>query len=222
MTQIPSTPGFNLTGKTILIFGSGNLESQAAARMCSLGAQVIICMSSANCEVWNFPNGCCEHMRVLSYDVRKAQSISNIFEQLSAEDIYIDCLICMEDIPCTTPFPELSLDEIQNVHEINCRNAQLICTQAAMKMTARGGRIICLTSSRAFGRNILYQASKAYMAAFLQYLTAEYGKFGVVGNCVAVDSIRTDAYCLHVADLLGFLCSGYSQNIAGQEISVWK
>jgi short-subunit dehydrogenase len=79
--------------------------------------------------------------------------------------------------------------------EVNFTGTALLCQQAATRLAARGGGLICAFSSvagdRARRSNYLYGASKAGLSAFLDGLDLAYRERGVRVLCVKPGFVRT-------------------------------
>jgi short-subunit dehydrogenase len=79
--------------------------------------------------------------------------------------------------------------------EVNFTGTVLLCQQAAARLAARGGGLICAFSSvagdRARRSNYLYGASKAGLSLFLDGLDLAYRERGVRVLCVKPGFVRT-------------------------------
>lgn len=79
--------------------------------------------------------------------------------------------------------------------EVNFTGTVLLCQQAAARLAARGGGLICAFSSvagdRARRSNYLYGASKAGLSVFLDGLDLAYRERGVRVLCVKPGFVRT-------------------------------
>ena len=79
--------------------------------------------------------------------------------------------------------------------EVNFTGTALLCQQAATRLAARGGGVICAFGSVAGDRarrgNYLYGASKAGLAVFLDGLDLAYRERGVRALCVKPGFVRT-------------------------------
>jgi short-subunit dehydrogenase len=79
--------------------------------------------------------------------------------------------------------------------EVNFTGTALLCQQAAARLAARGGGLVCAFSSVAGDRarrgNYLYGASKAGLSAFLDGLDLAYRERGVRVLCVKPGFVRT-------------------------------
>lgn len=79
--------------------------------------------------------------------------------------------------------------------EVNFTGTVLLCQQAAARLAARGGGLICAFSSVAGDRarrgNYLYGASKAGLSAFLDGLDLAYRERGVRVLCVKPGFVKT-------------------------------
>lgn len=79
--------------------------------------------------------------------------------------------------------------------EVNFTGTVLLCQQAALRLAARGGGLVCAFSSVAGDRarrgNYLYGASKAGLSAFLDGLDLAYRARGVRVLCVKPGFVRT-------------------------------
>lgn len=80
--------------------------------------------------------------------------------------------------------------------EVNFTGTALLCQQAAERLVARGGGLICAFSSvagdRARRANYLYGASKAGLSAFLDGLDLVYRERGVRVLCVKPGFVKTE------------------------------
>ena len=92
---------------------------------------------------------------------------------------------------------ELAADpaRLAAVLEVNFTGAVLLCQQAAARLAARGGGLICAFSSvagdRARRSNYLYGASKAGLSVFLDGLDLAYRERGVRVLCVKPGFVKT-------------------------------
>jgi short-subunit dehydrogenase len=92
---------------------------------------------------------------------------------------------------------ELAADpaRLAAVLEVNFTGTALLCQQAAARLAARGGGLVCAFSSVAGDRarrgNYLYGASKAGLSAFLDGLDLAYRERGVRVLCVKPGFVRT-------------------------------
>ena len=92
---------------------------------------------------------------------------------------------------------ELAVDpaRLSAVLQANFTGTVLLCQQAAERLAARGGGLICAFGSvagdRARRSNYLYGASKAGLAVFLDGLDLAYRERGVRALCVKPGFVRT-------------------------------
>ena len=133
---------------------------------------------------------------VYTMDVREIDSIRQVFEALSAQKIYIDCIVnnagIMKDATLQMVKPEL----IRDIYETNGYGTSLP-TQYALKsfLRKRGGSVINMTSIIGTNGNLgqtIYGSSKTAIIGFTKSLSKELASLNVRVNAIAPGFIDTD------------------------------
>lgn len=109
----------------------------------------------------------------------------------------IDILVNNAGLGGNTALEEVTVEEYEELMAVNVR-AVLFMTQAFVKQTRRGGRIINLSSISARGgyaTQSVYAASKAAVEGFTRVWATELGhKYGVTVNAINPGPVETDMY----------------------------
>jgi len=133
---------------------------------------------------------------VYTMDVREIDSIRQVFEALSAQKIYIDCIVnnagIMKDATLQLVKPEL----IRDIYESNVYGT-ILPTQYALKsfLRKRGGSVINMTSIIGTNGNLgqtIYGSSKTAIIGFTKSLSKELASLNVRVNAIAPGFIDTD------------------------------
>ena len=101
-------------------------------------------------------------------------------------------------IPSPSSFLDLSLDEWNRVHTVNCTGSFLICQAFIPQMIAGGyGRIINMASVTAqHGGGVFsktaYAAAKAGVIGLTRGLAREFAQYGITANAVCPGVVDTD------------------------------
>jgi len=133
---------------------------------------------------------------VYTMDVREIDSIRQVFEALSSQKIYIDCIEknagIMKDATLQMVKPEL----IRDIYKINVYGT-ILPTQYALKsfLRKRGGSVINMTSIIGTNGNLgqtIYGSSKTAIIGFTKSLSKELASLNVRVNAIAPGFIDTD------------------------------
>ena len=159
----------------------------------------------------------------------------------------IDVLVNNAGIGLRKESETLTVDELDEVWNVNVRSALLATTAVLPAMIAAGaGSIISISSIsglRGAPRRAVYAASKAALDGMTRSLAMEYGPRGIRANCVAPGVVETEMWRANlakpgvadavlgviptrrlstpeeVADTVVFLASDASRAITGEVIS---
>ncbi|MCY0388978.1 3-oxoacyl-ACP reductase FabG [Robbsia sp. Bb-Pol-6] len=180
-------------------------------------------------------------------DVGDPHSISDAFDQITAEFDQCDVLVNNAGIAKTFPFWECPSDHWQSVMDINVTGPMLLGQRAArMMMQRRWGRIINIASIsgiRASWGRTAYGTSKAAVIGLTRQMAIELAQFGITANGIAPGPIETPmVHALHsqasrdnflrlvpmnrygspdeIASAVAFLASDDASYITGQTIAV--
>lgn len=133
---------------------------------------------------------------VYAMDVRDLDSIRQVFDALSAQKLYIDCIVnnagIMKDATLQMVKPEL----IRDIYDTNVYGT-ILPTQYALKsfLRKRGGSVINMTSIIGTNGNLgqtIYGSSKTAIIGFTKSLSKELASLNVRVNAIAPGFIDTD------------------------------
>lgn len=188
-----------LQNKIVLITGAAKGIGKAIAELfASEGARLVL--TGRNVEALqtltaSIPPHADGHL-VYSMDVREIDSIRQVFEALSAQKIYIDCIVnnagIMKDATLQMVKPEL----IRDIYDTNVYGT-ILPTQYALKsfLRKRGGSVINMTSIIGTNGNLgqtIYGSSKTAIIGFTKSLSKELASLNVRVNAIAPGFIDTD------------------------------
>jgi 3-oxoacyl-[acyl-carrier protein] reductase len=130
-------------------------------------------------------------------DVGDAAATERLYTEATAAFGHIDVLVCNAGIAPLTALDDISLEEWQDVFDINVRSTLLLGRRALREMKARGwGRIVTIASQAGVTGGYFigahYAASKGALIALTRSLAKRGAAHGVTANCVAPGLIDTD------------------------------
>jgi NAD(P)-dependent dehydrogenase (short-subunit alcohol dehydrogenase family) len=167
---------FDLNGKTAVVTGGARGIGAATVKLLrQAGAQV---------EVFDLENGC---------DVTDEAAVKTAFGRVGAVDI----LVNNAGRAARKPATELSLEEWNQVIELNL-TATFVCSRLAHSHMKKrgGGAIVNLASIMGFSGGIFpnasYQASKGGVVNLTRALALEWAADNIRVNAVAPTYVRTD------------------------------
>ena len=176
---------FDLSNKIILIFGgTGELMGNVAIGLAFQYAKVIIIGRSINKSkiiTDKHPN-----IEFIQYDILKDDPII-LFNNIYYKYKYIHMIINGAGINSATPFLDISINEINNIFNVNY-NFVLICCQQYIKNTleiSKPGKILNIGSVSGINplsRVFTYSSSKAALHNLSKNLAREYGPFNINTN----------------------------------------
>jgi 3-oxoacyl-[acyl-carrier protein] reductase len=188
-----------LTGKVALITGSSRgIGAAIAKRLAAEGAKVGITYSKgadAAATVVKEIESAGGKAIAIQADATDAAAVNAAVEKTVATFGQLDILVNNAGTAIPKPFVEATLEELDQVIDINFRGV-LIATQAALKHIKDGGRIISIGScvgERTMTPGLAaYAATKAAVKLFTQGLAREVGSRGITVNNVQPGPIDTD------------------------------
>jgi 3-oxoacyl-[acyl-carrier protein] reductase len=189
----------SLEGKVALITGaSRGIGAAIAKRLASEGADVAITYAKdakAADAVVKAIEGSGRKGLAVQADAADATAVRAAVEQVVKAFGRIDVLVNNAGTAIPKPFEEATLEELDQVIDINFRGV-LIATQAALKHIPDGGRIIMIGScvgERNFTPGLAaYAATKGAVKMFTQGLAREVGARAITVNNVQPGPIDTD------------------------------
>ena len=188
-----------LTGKVALVTGgSRGIGAAIARRLAADGADVAITYSKgrdAAASVLKDIKRADRRAIAIQADATDAAAVAAAVEETVATFGRLDILVNNAGTAIPKAFEEATLEELDQVIDINVRGT-LVATKAALKHMKSGGRIIMIGSS--VGERVLvpglvpYSATKGAVKIFSQALSREVGGRGITVNNVQPGPIDTD------------------------------
>jgi 3-oxoacyl-[acyl-carrier protein] reductase len=128
-------------------------------------------------------------------DATDAAAVESAVEKVVSTFGKLDILVNNAGTGIPKPFEDTTLDEINQVVDLNVRGL-FIATKAALKHLSDGGRIIstgsCLAERAATPGLVVYAATKGAVKMFTQGLAREVGSRGITVNSIQPGPIDTD------------------------------
>ncbi|MFT4059013.1 MAG: 3-oxoacyl-ACP reductase family protein [Legionella sp.] len=188
-----------LKNKVALVTGgSRGIGAAIAKRLAKDGAHVAITYAknfeAAQSVVSSIESAGGKAMAIQA-DATDLTIVEGVFQQVINTFGHIDILVNNAGTAIPKPFEETSIEEINQVINLNLVGV-LVTTQAALKHLPSGGRIITIGSC--VGERILtpglvtYAATKAAIRMFTQGLAREVGERNITVNNVQPGPIDTD------------------------------
>jgi len=188
-----------LEGKIALITGgSRGIGAAIAKRLAADGATIAITYAkdtnSASAVVKTIEQSGGKAIAIQA-DAAKAEAVKAAVEKAFATFGQLDVLVNNAGTAIPKPFEEATLEEMDQVIDINIRGV-LVATQAALKHMKSGGRIIMIGS--AVGERVAapglvpYAGTKGAVKMFTQALAREIGNRGITVNNVQPGPIDTE------------------------------
>ena len=189
----------SLANKVALVTGgSRGIGAGIAKRLAADGASVAITYSKgadAAASVVKAIETAGGKALAIQADGTNAAAVQKAVEQTVATFGQLDVLVNNAGTAIPKPFEEATLEELDQVIDLNLRGI-LVTTQAALKHLPNGGRIImigsCLGERTMTPGLAAYSATKAAVKLFTQGLSREVGTRGITVNNVQPGPIDTD------------------------------
>ncbi len=241
---------FHLQGKIALITGgSRGIGRAIALRLAENGVDIVVNYvrhrRDAEATVAAIEEKGVRCLAVKA-NVAKEADVDRMFEEISATYPQLDILVSNAASGVLKPVMELTTRHWDWAMDINAR-ALLSLSQHAVRMMAKGGRIMAVSSLgavRAVPNYTVVGASKAALESLVRHLAVELGPRHITVNTISAGVVDTDALKKFpnrdeiigeslrrtplgrlttpedVADLALFLCSDLSSMISGQTLVV--
>jgi NAD(P)-dependent dehydrogenase (short-subunit alcohol dehydrogenase family) len=190
---------FSLAGRVALVTGgSRGLGRGIALALAAAGAHVAPAsrtegdLQAVAAEVRALGRRACP----VAVDVTDEASVQAMVQRVTNEWGRIDILVNSAGIVSLKPTVEFSVEEWQQILDVNLRGTFICCKEVGKLMLAQGGgKIINMSSVRGHqGRanDPAYPASKGAVNLLTKSLAIEWAKQGINVNAIAPTFIRTD------------------------------
>lgn len=183
----------SLAGRTALITGAGNgLGRAIAVKYAEAGARVI-CVGRDLAKLDETVRFCGTNARAASCDVSDDTAVAALLQTMHDEQVSI--LVNNAAIPGPVkPIVDITVDEWDEVFNVNVRSIYLMCHYFLPQMIAAGkGDVINIASSsgkRPLVRRTPYTASKMATIGITRTLAFEVGPLGVSVNTLSPGAVR--------------------------------
>ena len=189
----------NLNGKTVLVTGaSRGIGAGIARRLAADGANVAITYTKgaeAAASVVEEIARTGGKALAIEADATDARAVAAAVEKVVLTYGQLDILVNNAGTAIPKPFEDATLEELDQVINLNVRGA-MIATHAALKHIQNGGRIImigsCVGERDMTPGLAAYAATKGAIKMFAQGLSREVGSRGITVNNVQPGPIDTD------------------------------
>jgi 3-oxoacyl-[acyl-carrier protein] reductase len=192
-------PVSDLTNKVALVTGaSRGIGAAIAKRLAADGASVAITYSRGAddaAHVVDDIEAAGGEALAIQADATDATAVQSAVEKVVSTFGQLDILVNNAGTAIPKPFEETTLDEMNQVVDLNVRGL-FIATQAALKHLPEGGRIIsigsCVGERMMTPGLVVYSATKGAVKMFTQGLAREVGPRGITVNNIQPGPIDTD------------------------------
>jgi 3-oxoacyl-[acyl-carrier protein] reductase len=189
----------NLSNKAALVTGaSRGIGAAIAKRLAANGASVAITYArdaAAAAQVVKEVENAGGKAIAIQADATDARAVKAAVEQTVAAFGRLDVLVNNAGTAIPKPFEEATLEEIDQVIDLNLRGV-FIATQAALRHLGDGGRIInigsCAGERMMTPGLVAYAATKGAVKMFTQGLSREVGPRGITVNNIQPGPIDTE------------------------------
>ena len=185
----------DLKGKNIIVTGaSGGIGNSIIKKLNQAGANILA--SGTRIEKLEDINKKFEKIKILKFDISQSEKIQEFIDNATDElGGSLDCIVNNAGITADNLAIRMSLEEWQQVININLTSTVLISKYAIKKMLKnKSGKIINITSVVGHTGNLgqaNYTASKAGIVAMSKSLAIEYAKKNINVNCISPGFIKT-------------------------------
>src|ERR1700751_2903994 len=188
-----------LTNKTALVTGaSRGIGAAIARRLAADGANVAITYTKgadAAAQVVKAIEDAGGKAIAIQADATDAKAVNAAVEQTVKTFGQLDILVNNAGTAIPKPFEETTLEEMDQMIDLNLRGA-FVATQAALKHMKNGGRIImigsCVGERMMTPGLVAYSATKGAIKMFSQGLSREVGNRGITVNNIQPGPIDTE------------------------------
>ena len=244
---------YDLTGKVAIVTGGGTgIGAATAMLLAEHGADVAIAARTvADLEATSARVESATSRRCLAVptDVKVEAAVVDLVRTTVAELGRVDILINNAGGTRMSPLADIPMRAWDSSFELNVRSAYVATREAGRHMVAQESGAIVNISSGAGVHGVKggahYSSSKAALMMFTRVTAAEWGRYGIRANCVAVGAIASERVSaawatagidpellragtplgrvgqpVEVAQVIHFLACDASSYVSGETISV--
>ncbi len=196
-------PGFDFTGKSILVTGGGRGIGYAIAKaFAESGGTVVIAARSENVHAAAETLGA--NVSAVRADLADPSERRRLIAETLARTGKLDVLVNNAGVQIRRRSEDFPLDDFEKVLEVNLTAVFELCTLAGREMLKNGyGKIVNLASMLSFFGGLTvpaYAASKGGVAQLTKALANDWAGRGLNVNAVAPGYIETDMNAALIAD----------------------
>ncbi|MDX8291641.1 SDR family oxidoreductase [Metabacillus indicus] len=184
--------------RTVIITGGANGIGEELVRQYAEKGDAVF-LADVDAEKGNTIAGLSENIHFVQTDVRRMEDIQKLIQTAASKTGKIDILINNAGVSRFKPFYELTIEDWDDVLNINLRSVFLASQEAArvMKKNIAGGFIVNIASTRAQmsePNSEAYAATKGGIVAITHALAASLGDDRIKVNCISPGWIETKEY----------------------------
>jgi 3-oxoacyl-[acyl-carrier protein] reductase len=191
---------YDLTGKVAVVTGGGTgIGAATALLLAEHGADVVIAartVSDLETTAASIRAATSQRCLAVPTDVKVEEAVVALIERTTSELGRIDILVNNAGGTRMSPLAEIPTRGWDSSFELNVRSAYLATREAGRHMVAQGGGAIVNISSGAGVHGVKggahYSSSKAALQMFTRVTAAEWGRYGIRANCIAVGGIASE------------------------------
>jgi NAD(P)-dependent dehydrogenase (short-subunit alcohol dehydrogenase family) len=188
----------NSSGKAVLVTGAGSGLGEATARLFAESGHAVACVdvnAAAAQRVAHDLGGPDGGAIALECDVRNAEAVEMVIQDAVAEFGRLDVLVNNAAVDHTVAIEEMTVEQWDQVLDVNLR-AAFLTARAVMPVMKRqgGGHIVNIASTaatRAWSNAAAYHASKWGLIGFSRALGVEGRPYGIRTTTVIPGGMRT-------------------------------
>ena len=192
--------------KTILITGGSRGIGKAMVYAFSKAGYNVLLNFNKSENIANEIANDLPNVKVYGANVGDQQSVYNMVEYANREFGGIDVLINNAGISCTGLLQDISLDEWNNLMNVNLTGPYNLCKAVLPQMISKKkGKIINISSVWGMvgaSNEVAYSASKAGVIGLTKALAKEVGPSNIQVNCIAPGIVMTDMISDYTMDEL--------------------
>ena len=244
---------YDLSGRVAIVTGGGTGIGRATARLFAAhGANVAIAartQGDLEATAALIKEDCGASCLILPTDVKKEEQVIAMVARTLEELGGVDILVNNAGGTRMAPLAEIPTRAWDSSYELNVRSAYLATREAGKHMIEhQRGSIINISSGAGMTGvkgGAHYSSSKAALQMFTRVTAAEWGRYGIRANCIAVGGIASERSVaawevagidqramaagtpigrvgqpLEVATMIHFFASDAASYVSGQTISV--